>query len=232
MGNSSSTATTVRREPTLPEVLTITLSSIRDVKEDSIDPLYSMCIGKWTCQVKKGSYVRYVAVKSSTNNTFPPHFGLLIENSFYLKKIGSTKEYRREYVLAHALIKDSGTMFSISFFNNKRTTFTTLREVHGAYTHATEHESDQVLSVTPMKELVGYIQEELQKPFDQNWRHHLTGAPKTRADVTNCALFSARLLYKVTPNENKSETAENIKEVFDDLGLTKLALQYLTDLNN
>ena len=174
--------------------------------------------------------LHYVAIRSSTNDDFPPHCGLMVENDLYLKKSGSSAKYR--YMLAHALLQgDSSTKFDLIFCNSRYAIYKNLQSVHDAYKTFFESECGGITTYMSCQDLVSCVTTELNKPFDPQWKEHLRGAEKAGERVTNCALFTARIYYALAHESEKTRAVQNLKGVFSRLNLERVATKYLKDFN-
>lgn len=160
----------------MPNELTINLKNIYDIQEDDSDPVYAIRIGPWRCKVEEASKVYYVAVPPATKKTFPPHCGLMVENTFYIKRPGSiTKEYK--YLLGHAFLDSTdknSTEFVLYFCSERPKVFQKLRGVHRNYEGATAQCSPGIACFTSCSDIVGHVRTELAKPFDPKWKERLT----------------------------------------------------------
>lgn len=225
-------------QESVPDELIICLNSARDISKDDDNPTYAIHIGDWRCEVKKCSMLYYVAVRSKNNHTFPPHCGLMVKNTFYVKgSRGDSTEYKYQHLLVHALLKKNektsdSTYIVLVFCNERERVFQKLRGVHKAYEDATESQSDGIMSSTSCSDLVTLVTAELQKPFDPDWASHLTGAEKAGGNVTNCALLTARIFHELSPANIKEDAVQNLQAAFANLGLKDLATKYLSDFND
>lgn len=61
----------------------IKVRSADEISLDQADPLHTVHIGKWKCQISsQNSTLSYVAVKSTQRPDLPPHLGVMVRNTF------------------------------------------------------------------------------------------------------------------------------------------------------
>lgn len=244
MGNESSHTRTINYTRATTAIITpldnlsLTLTGRwSQLRADEDDPIYAMIIRSWRCEVKKLSTVHFVAVRSRDRDksTFPPHCGLMLKNKFYLENGEENKRHEFDYLLAHAFIKDVPreqddrmcTKLVLFFCNSREEVYQQLQGVHKNYSEADRAMSPGVESYTSCATLVGLIKKELRKPFDVNWAQHLKGnTGKCSDDVTNCALFAARIFKHLTPSSEQNDCFEYIQRAFREINLDHMMSVY------
>ena len=168
----------------------------------------------------------FAAVNIPQSNIF--HSGLLIENDFEVTQNGVTKTYPKGHLMAHAMFvkngDELGTKLYVCMCTNREAAFNELACIAAknaeSYTRAM---SPGFVSSTPCFQVVEKLQAEIRKPFDKYWKERLTEkAEKLGDNVTNCAIFAARLFYSLAPATDKQEIAvKGTLKVFQELGYSE-----------
>ena len=229
MGNSSSSSPP---QPYLQTPYPIELESSAHIAECSWDLTYSLLLRNGIqCKVDHNSTVTLVGVKSADSeySTFPPHCGLLFSNKFHVTKAG----YRNtpyNYCLADALIKaDTNSMkVRLNFFDTKSEVFTLLKSVHKAYSGAVyKAETLGFESSVGCNTVVTRVKEELNKPFDPQWKSRSTANLNKSTDkyVTNCAFCASRVYLGLAPSYDNA--VDRLVSAFSSLGMSDVATKYV-----
>ena len=240
-------------------IVKIKVRSADEISLDEDDPQHTVHIGECKCQVKGSSTVSFVAVKSTKRADLPPHFGVMVKNTFSLSgsELEKTEEYpyllgcaeffkkkveqpssdQQDQKPATSSTKAENvtlaTMYVFAFCKDRAAVFEDIRSLHSTYEGANEIQSDEAKSNLSLPDLIKPVLAELRKPFDMDWsKHHLDpqGSKRTDEKMTNCAICASRMFVTLAANEEKETALMGVGNVFGQLGLKDMATKYRKDL--
>ncbi len=214
--------------------VTIPVLSAGQIYGCETDPVHSMYLGEsnqWKCTtVKESSTVYLAAVKSAIDSTFPPHFGVCVENRFLVTNPrDETNEF--SFLVAHMFLvrKElwrTSPQIVVQFCNSRERVFKELQlqGVFDVYEEATRSLSPGCACSTACSGLVKEVKKELSRPFDKHWRTQMERkADQGVGNATNCGLFAARV-YRglVTLEHNEDVAAKGVREVLKEINNLEL----------
>ena len=204
-----------------------------DFKPDADDRIYALRLNNTRFKVTCCSTVYFAGVYVPRCSIL--HCGLVIENNFYVTENGVTSQY--SHLVVHALFVkqangDLKTKLIMVFCNSRNDTFNELAIIVKNCQDYNRAMSAGFVSSIPCFTLIEHLRSEIKKPFDKDWAKRLNEkVEKAGNNMTNCALFAARIFYAVAPSADREALAiKGIISVFKELGFEDSVSEYIKDL--